>query len=92
MTSERPKANTKPKIMRHFISGSIEGGKANRRNPARSLPDIEAKGAAYRRVRNIDQLNIQPQVPCVPWLVITTDDEFMRMMAEFAEYVGGGGV
>src|ERR1700759_926760 len=55
---------------------SVEGGYAKAKHLTSELSYIEAERTTDGRVTHIDQLSVQPDVSCVPGIIITANDEF----------------
>src|ERR1051326_2096829 len=67
---------------------SVHRCEAYRHHLAADLACVEPEGAADRRPVDIDHHGVHPQISCVPRVVITARDEFLRMSV-IAEDVGG---
>src|SRR5258708_6945083 len=55
---------------------SVEGGHAKAKHLTSELSYIEAERTTDGRVTHIDQLSVQPDVSCVPWIIVTANDKF----------------
>src|SRR4051794_29377943 len=60
---------------------------AERKHLTLDLPGVESESTADWRVIYVDELSIQSQVSCVPRVVISAHNEFLRVTV-FSENVG----
>jgi hypothetical protein len=61
----------------HFL---VQRREAEGKHLVFDLPAIEPECAADRRVINVDQLSVKPQISRAPGIVISTHNELLRVM------------